>query len=89
MTHDSIEIAYQKFISKLGELFNSQDPETKLRKLIVMEYSLNPECIEYDYEDVVDLVLQRAAMQYSDPELWILWEEYKEIMYQFAYDEAA
>ena len=75
MMHE--EEVLQHIMSRVSFLLDKEDPYAELSKLIVLEYSLNPELISSEYNEVLDKVISKLVSFYNDTALFKLWNDYK------------
>lgn len=76
MNNDA-DTLYEMIMVKISEHFNTHEPEVKLNELIVLEYSLNPDFINLEYEDVLENVMIKIINTHQDFELMQYWQEYR------------
>ncbi len=72
--------AYQfdKVINHVSLLLNSNDARDELRKMVILEMTVNSECQDLEYVEVLHLVILRLADFYNDPGLEDIWYDYLE-----------
>ncbi len=69
---------FDLIVNRVGFLMERDDPYEEIRKMIVMELTLNPELAELsDHSQIFYQVVEKLVAFYDDKVLTSLWNEYK------------
>ena len=72
----SKESVLDELVEQVGILLNSINPRDELKKLITLEFTLNPESSEMEYDEVLGIVVNKLIDFYSCQKLEDLWTQY-------------
>lgn len=72
------DFLFEKVIDHISILLNSVDSRDELRKMVILEMTVNKDCQELEYVEVLHLVILRLADFYKDPILEEIWYDYLE-----------
>lgn len=72
------DVLFEKVIDHISLLLNSKNATEELRKLVILEMTVNSDCEALEYVEVLHLVILRLADFYKDPILEEIWYDYLE-----------
>jgi hypothetical protein len=69
-------ILYNELVEQVGILLNSVHPDMDLKKLVTLEFTLNMETANMEYNEVLGIVIGRLIAFYDCQKLEDLWTQY-------------